>query len=147
MDPLLTKFEKLVERLEKSVNMHEDRKDETKPEHVQPGNPLLAQIASKGTGISKELKPVEKKPEVKKQEVKAVKPPTITENGPKKFYENHVDANIVLKESDVTLNDAYFIRDSKNCTFDFQGKIKNIFLEKCTNVKVTCKVLSSCKLL
>ena len=73
-------------------------------------------------------------------EKKAPKKPSITQTGPKVFYDNHVDAEFVFKAEDLHMNDGYFISQAKNCKFDFQGKVLNIFLDKCTNVQITCSV-------
>ena len=77
--------------------------------------------------------------EAKKEQKKEAKP-LISKLGPKTFYDNHVDANFVMKAEELNMNDSYFIQNAKNTTFDFQGKFLNVTLEKCFNVTVTCKV-------
>ncbi len=78
-----------------------------------------------------------------KKTAPVAKPPSITQTGPKIFYEYHIDGNFVFKPEDLNMSDGYFIREARNCTFEFQGKIKNIFVENCRNVKITCKDIIS----
>ena len=67
----------------------------------------------------------------------AVKPPKIETLGPKTFYDNHVGAEFVHPAEQLSMSDAFYIKNAKDCKFDFQGKIKNIFIEGCHGLKVT----------
>ena len=73
--------------------------------------------------------------------MEAKKEPTISKEGQKTFFENHTDAEHTFKAEDLHMSDSYFIRKANNSKFIFQGKVKNIFLEGCKGVELTCMVL------
>ena len=165
MDPLVTRFEGLLNRMEGMLRGEEQKtqKPEQKHEH-QEGRPvdktaLFAEISKKGTGITKDLKVVDKsakpaeatKPthseaKAEGKAAKPVKPPGISKTGPNTFYENHVDANFVFKAEELTMGDGFYLKEARNSSFDYQGKVKNVFLERCENVKLIVKVTSTATL-
>lgn len=145
MDPLVSKMEALVCRLEKAVCAAEEKKGEqslNKEAKTGGQTAFMAELAQKGTGVTKDLKAVEKgkKPEA----AKPAKQPTIIKNGPKIFYENYKDTNIILKAEDLNMTDGYCFEECLNCTFELQARVKNIFVDKCKNVKLHCQVIISC---
>ena len=94
--------------------------------------------------LVKKLEGAQKAPEdhKAKPEVKKAAPGVINRTGPKTYCECHNGENVVFKPEDLSMSDGYYIREAKNSTFDFQSKIRNIFVEKCSRVKIICKVSS-----
>ena len=154
----MAKLEGLVARLETVVKCEEAKKTEPAVTHPDPQivdkTALYAEISHKGVNITKDLRPPEeakgveeeKKTKKEKKEKKAKKAETekvarITKSGPNTFYENHSKANLILKAEELTMGDGFYLREAKDSNFEFQGKVRNIFLEKCTSVKLICTVL------
>ena len=110
--------------------------------------PLLAEISQKGSDILQELKPPEelktreapKKDKKAKKAAGAKKEAKKTSSGPNTFYENFEQANLVFKPEDLAISDGYYLREVKDSNFEFKGKIRSLFLEKCTSVKIICTV-------
>ncbi len=80
--------------------------------------------------------------EAKKPAAKVLEP-KISHMGAKTFYDNHVKANVVIKADETGMSDAYCITNTKDSTFEFQGKMCSVCLEKCYNVTVKCQTLIS----
>ncbi len=148
----MNKFESLLTRLETVVKDEEAKK--VAP-HAVVADPLvadktalLAEITQKGSGIAKDLRPVDeskdkevsKKPKKAKKTEVAKKEARKTASGPNTFYENYANANLIFKAEDLAISDGYYLREAKDSNFDFQGKVRNIFLERCTSVKIICTV-------